>query len=36
MTSAMLPPAPGGGPIEESAAEHQVLEARTGGGFWGD
>ena len=36
MTSAMLPPAPGGGPIEETAAEHQVLEARTGGGFWRD
>ncbi|KAA9089010.1 ABC transporter permease [Microbacterium radiodurans] len=35
MSTNALPPAPGGGPAT-AAAEHEVLEARTGGGFWRD
>jgi len=38
MTSAMLPPAPAGGPVDDTAVvDHELLAARTGGGgFWGD
>ncbi|HWM15133.1 MAG TPA: ABC transporter permease [Microbacterium sp.] len=38
MTSAMLPPAPAGGPVDDNAvSDHEMLAARTGGGgFWGD
>lgn len=38
MTSAMLPPAPSGGPVDDTAIEDkELLVARaTGGGFWRD
>jgi peptide/nickel transport system permease protein len=38
MTSAMLPPAPSGGPVDDTAIDDkELLRAKTaGGGFWGD
>ena len=38
MTSAMLPPAPSGGPVDDTAVDDkELLAAKTGGGgFWRD
>lgn len=37
MSSAMLPPAPSGGPVDDTAVtDHELLEAGTRGGFWHD
>lgn len=37
MTSGILPPAPGGGPVDDNAiVDSQLLSAQTRGGFWHD
>ncbi|WP_374113571.1 ABC transporter permease [Microbacterium sp. zg.B48] len=37
MTSAILPPAPAGGPVDDTAVvDHELLAAQTRGGFWRD
>lgn len=37
MSSSVLPPAPSGGPVDDTAiVDHQLLEVQTRGGFWRD
>ena len=37
MSSAMLPPAPSGGPVDDTAVtDRELLSARSPGGFWRD
>ena len=37
MSSGILPPAPGGGPVGDAAvADHEVLDVQLKGGFWRD